>query len=193
MAQAKAQLESQGSTFPAKGTAEYDRYLASVVNYLVQSQVVAQSAKAIGVSVTDKEVADQVAQVEKSNGGKEKLLAVLKEQGMTMSLLEQSIKDQLLIQRAASAIVAKATVSDAEVRAFWKSHGDTMRKQKKTATFAKAKASIRQTLLNEAKPKLWEAWIAQRIGELNVKYAAGYDPAKLTASPLPSSSASPAG
>ena len=193
MTQAKTQFEVQGSSFPAEDSVEYDHYLASVVNYLVQSQVVAQSAKALGVSVSDEEVAAQIDQIEKTNGGEQKLLALLKEQGLTMSLLEQSIKDQALTQEAAAKVVDKAAVSDADVQAYWKAHGDTLRKQKKTATFAKAKAGIRETLLNDARSKLWSAWLATRMDELNVEYTAGFVPAELTASPLPSSSASPAG
>jgi hypothetical protein len=46
---------------------------------------------------------------------------------------------------------------------------------------------------DQAKQALWTAWIGQRIKELGVTYAAGYDPAKLVASPSPSASVSPAG
>src|SRR5450830_1875905 len=159
MAQAKAQVESQGTTFPAAGSATYKNYTAMIVDYLVQAEVVARSASKFGVSVSDKQVADQVAQIEKTYGGEKKVLA-------------------------------KAAASDAQIKAYWEDHAAQLRKSKKTATFAKAKATIRQTLLSQAKSKLWSAWLAQRTGELGVKYAAGYDPAALTTSPTPSASGS---
>ena len=193
MKQAKAQVTSQGTVFPAKGSATYNHYVASIVDYLVQSQVVAKSAGTFGVSVSDKAVSDQVAAIEKQYGGEKKVLALLKQQGMTMALLKQSIKDQRLAQLVAAKVVAKAAVSDAQIKAYWQAHAATLSKQKKTATLAKAKATIRQTLLDQAKQTLWTAWIGQRIKELGVTYAAGYDPAKLVASPSPSASVSPAG
>lgn len=193
MAQAKAQIESQGTAFPTKGSATYDRYVAMIVDYLVQAKVVAQSAGTFGVSVSEKEVADQVAQIEKTYGSEKKVLALLKQQGMTMALLKQSIEDQTLTQRVSTKVVATAAVSDAQIQAYWRAHATELRKQKKTATFAKAKTSIHQTLLGQSKQKLWAAWLAQRTDELDVKYAAGYEPGELTASPSPSASASSGG
>jgi len=190
MAQAKAQVESQGTTFPTEGSATYKSYTAMIVDYLVQAEVVAQSASKFGVSVSDKQVADQVAQIEKTYGDEKKVLSLLKQQGMTMALLKQSIKSQTLSQLVSARVVAKATVSAAQIKAYWQAHATTLRKSKKTATFAKAKATIHQTLLSQAKSKLWSAWLAQRTGELGVKYAAGYDPAALTTSPTPSASGS---
>ncbi len=160
MAEAKAQFKSQGVTFPAANSATYKAYKAQIVAYLVQAQVVAQSAKSLGVSVTDAEVATQVAQYEKTYGGKAKLLSLLKSSGMTMALLKKSIKIQRLSQLAASKVTASATVSAAQIQAYWQAHKAKLRKTKKTATFAKAKATIRKTLLSQAKSKLWTAWLA---------------------------------
>ncbi|HEY5388694.1 MAG TPA: SurA N-terminal domain-containing protein [Thermoleophilia bacterium] len=193
LAQAKTQVESQGKTFPAKGSAGYNSYTAMIVNYLVQAGVIAQNAGDLGVSVTDAEVDQQVAQIVKSAGSEKKVLAVLKQQGMTMDLLKRSIKDQMLTQRVAAKVVEKAAVSDAQIKAYWQAHAVELRKQKKTATFEKAKATIRHTLLEQAKQRLWTAWLKQRTGKLGVEYAAGYTPSKLTTSPSASASASPGG
>jgi len=188
MTQVKTQVENQGKTFPAAGSATYKSYKAMIVAYLVQTEIVAQSASKFGVSVSDKQVADQVALLEKKYGGEKKLLPILKQQGVTMALLKQSIKRQLLNQLVAAKVVAKASVSGAQIKAYWQAHAVKLRKSKKTATFAKAKATIRKTLLSQAKSKLWSAWLTKRTA--GVKYAANYDPAELTASPTPSSSGS---
>ena len=189
LAQAQTQMKAQGMKVPEKGSATYDHYVAQIVNYLVQEQVVAQSAKELGVSMTDKEVNDQVAQLVKAYGGEKKVLELLKQQGMTMDLLKRSIRSQTLSDRAAEIVTKNAAVSDAEIQAYWTAHKAELSKDKKTATLAKAKTTIQQTLLSAKKLQLWNEWLAKRIKAIGVAYASGYDPAKLT----PSASASPAG
>lgn len=189
LAQARTQMKAQGMTVPKEGSASYDHYVAQIVKYLVEEQIVTQSAKALGVQVTDKEVADQVAQLEQAYGGEKKVIALLKEQGMTLDMLKRSIRGQTLSSRAAEVVTKETTVSDAEIRAYWDAHKTELAKDKKTATLAKAKTTIRQTLLSTKQQQLWAAWVAERSKTLGVEYAAGFDPADLTTSP----SASPAG
>ncbi len=188
LTEAKASAMTQGGSFPAKGSAMYGRYVAMAVNYLVQSQLIAQSAASLGVSVTDKEVADQLATVVKANGGVKKVASILQKQGMTMDLLKRSIRDRLLAQRVSTKVVAGAKITEAQVQGYWKAHQAVLKKSKKTATYAKAKAIITETVLNAAKQKVWAAWLDQRAKAIGVKFADGYDPAKLTASPVPSAS-----
>lgn len=189
LTQAQAQMKASGMTMPAKGSATYDHYVAQIVDYLIQEKVVAQSAKQLGVSVTDKEVNDQIAQIEKAYGGEKKVLSLLKQQGMTMELLKRSIRNQSLAQRAAAVVTKKASVSDAQIQAYWKAQKAQYLK-KKTNTLAKAKATIKQTLLSANQQQLWNAWLSAREKALGVAYAAGYDPAQLTASPSASASSS---
>jgi hypothetical protein len=190
LTQAQTQMKASGATPPAQGSSVYDHYTAQIVSYLVQEQIVAQSAKALGVQVTDKEVNDQVAQLEKAYGGEQKVVALLKQQGMTLDLLKRSMRAQTLSARVAAIVTKKATVSDAEITAYWNAHKAELVKKKKTDTLAKAKATIEQTLLGAKKQQLWNAWVAERTKALGVTYAAGYDPAQLAS---PSASASPAG
>jgi hypothetical protein len=190
LTQAQAQMKASGMTMPAKGSATYDHYVAQIVDYLIQEKVVAQSAKQLEVSVTDKEVNDQIAQIEKAYGGEKKVLSLLKQQGMTMELLKRSIRNQSLAQRAAAVVTKKATVSDAQIQAYWKVHKAQYLKKKKTDTLAKAKATIKQTLLSANQQQLWNAWLSAREKALGVAYAAGYDPAQLTASPSASATSS---
>ncbi len=138
--------------------------------------------------MTDKEVTDQIAQIKKAYGGEKKVLALLKEQGMTMALLERSLRSQALTQKVAAAVVKKASVSDADVQAYWDAHQAELSKKKATATLAKATATIRATLLGTAKQQIWKAWILERTKALGVVYAAGYDPAQLLSSASPSPS-----
>jgi hypothetical protein len=189
LAQAQTQMKAQGMELPEKGSESYDHYVAQIVGFLVEEQIVEQSAGALGIAMTDKEVDDEVAELEKTYGGAEQVLALLEEQGMNMALLKRSIRSQTLAQRAAEVVAEDATVSDAAVAAYWKTHKTRLSKDKKTATLAKARATIEQTLLAAEEMRLWDDWIARRSKELGVEYAAGFDPAEL----MPSASASPAG
>jgi parvulin-like peptidyl-prolyl isomerase len=193
MTQAQTQMKASGMTVPKAGTPTYDHYVAEIIQYLVQEQVIAQSAKDLGVSVTDKQVTDQVAQLEQAYGGEAKVLTLLKQQGMTMALLKRSIRGQALAQAALAKIAKGVTVSDAEIQAYWNAHKSEYEKQKKTNTYAKAKATIKQTLLSAKQQKLWTAWLDKRVKEIGVAYADGYDPAKLiaAASASPAASATP--
>ena len=78
-------------------------------------------------------------------------------------------------------VTKKATVSDAEIQAYWDAHKAELAKQKKTATLAKAKTTIKQTLLSAKQQKLWNGVGRRARKAIGVDYAAGYDPAKLTA------------
>lgn len=189
LAQAQTQMKAQGMNVPEEGSATYDHYVAQIVNYLVQEQIVAQSAEELGVSITDEEVNEQVAQLEQAYGGAEKVEELLKEQGMTMQLLRRSIRSQTLSDRAAEVVTKDASVTDDEVRGYWDAHKAELRKQKKTATLAKARTTIEETLLSAKKLQLWNEWVAERVKALGVEYASAYDPALLQ----PSASASPAG
>jgi hypothetical protein len=185
MAQAKTQMQASGMTVPKEGSAGYDHYVAQIVQYMVQEQVIAQSAKDLGVSVTTKDVDDQIKQLEKAYGGEKKVLSLLKGQGMTMELLKRSIKGQTLSQRAIEVVTKSATVSDADVKAYWDAHKSEYVKDKKTSTFQKAEATIEQTLLSAKQQQLWNAWLDKRVEEIGVAYADGYDPATLKASASP--------
>ncbi len=188
LSQAQTQMKAQGMDPPEKGSAAYDQVVSQIVDFLVEEQIVARSAADLGVSMTDKEVDDEVATLEQAYGGEDEVLAILEEQGMTMALLRRSIRSQTLAQRAAEVVTRSAKVSEADVTAYWKAHKAELVKDEKTRTLAGARATIKRTLLSAERMRLWDAWIARRKKELGVEYAPGFDPAEL----LPSASASPA-
>lgn len=193
IAQATTQLKAQGATFPKTGTAQYDEYLGKMVEYLVGNQIVTQSAPEYEVTVSDAEVNDQIAQMQEAYGGKAAFDKMMKEAGMTTALLTQTIKAQLLSQKLQTIVTKSASVSDSDLKAFWEGHKDQLVKDKKTATFAKAKATLKTSLLSAARQKLWNQWLSERSGKLKVTYADGYDPAKLQPSVSPSASAAGSG
>jgi hypothetical protein len=186
--QATAQLKQQGADFPKAGTPAYNEYAVPIVDYLVQNQIVLLSAPKYGVSVTDAEVADQIAKMEEAFGGAAQLKAKLQDAGLTEAMFRASMKTRLVTQGVQAAVLKGTQVTDGQVKGYWAAHKGELSQTEKTATFAKAKPIIRATLLAAAQREAWAAWLEKRGKELGVTYAKGYDPATM---PTPSASASP--
>jgi parvulin-like peptidyl-prolyl isomerase len=284
--QSKAQAAASGSTFPKVGSSEYNQYAAQVVQYLVGQEVINQAAVRMGLSVTSKDVADSVKQLETANGGAAGVNALLKQYGMTRADLNAQTKAQLIGQAVSAKVVKDAKIAAAtdaqalayyqknkskyvtpekrdvreilvgtkaqalKVRALLVARGswqtlakkysiDTGSKDKgglytsvapgemvaafdkaafslplmaisqpvktqygwhiimvtkitkgSTTSFAKAKASVKTTLLQTQQQTVWTDWLSKATKDAKVIYAAGYDPAKLAATTSPSASAS---
>ena len=87
--QAEAQYKSQQGAppFPSPGTAQYKQLRASIVNYLVQNEVIKTKAAAMGVTVTDKQFQARMKQIVQQVGGQKKLDKLLTQQAVTQAQL----------------------------------------------------------------------------------------------------------
>ena len=288
-AQAKAQYASQqgAPAFPKEGTAQYDQLKASIVNYLVQNEIIKQQAADMKVTVTPKQIDDRIKQIVTQVGGQKKLDKLLKQQSVTVAELQTQLKAQMLQDKVRQKISESVKVSDADLKAYYddpknkaqfvvedsvdarhilvktKVAADKVRalleadnsdanwtkvaKQysidkatkasggslgnfakgrmvkpvedaafsqainelsqpiktqwgyhilevtKKTPgssqTFEQAKATIEQQLKYTKQTSAWDDWLKQAMKDAGIVYAAGFDPATLTASP--SAAASP--
>ena len=288
-AQAQAQYKSQAGApaFPAAGTAQYNQLRASIVNYLVQNQIIKDKAAELNVSVTDKAFQDRMKQIVTQVGGQKKLDKLLKEQNVTQVQLEQQLKAQMLQDAVQQKVYAGITVSQADIEKYFnnpankaqfnvpesvdarhilvktKAEADKVRAlleadnsdanwkkvaaqystdsgsknnggslgnfpkgrmvkpfenaafalpvgqisqpvktqfgyhvievTKKTPgskqTLAQAKATIEQQLKYQKQSTAWEDWLKKAMAAAGVAYAAGFNPATLTASPSPAASA----
>jgi parvulin-like peptidyl-prolyl isomerase len=121
MAQAKAQYASQPGAppFPKEGTTQFNQLKASIVNYLVQNELIKQQAASMNVSVTDTEYQDRLKQIVQQVGGQKKLDALLKKQSVTMADLESQLKAQMLQQKVQQKVGDSVTVSAQEVQAYY--------------------------------------------------------------------------
>ncbi len=289
--QAEAQYKSQANApaFPKAGTAQYNQLKASIVNYLVQNQVIKDKASELKVTVTDKQLQDRMKQIVTQVGGQKKLDKLLKEQNVTQAQLEEQLKAQMLQDAVQQKVYAGITVSQADIEKYFnnpanksqfnvpesvdarhilvktKAEAEKVRalleadntdanwkkvaKQYSTDTGSKnnggslgnfpkgrmvkafedaafalkvdqisqpvktqfgyhiievtkktpaskqtldqAKATIEQQLKYQKQSTAWEDWLKKAMAAAGVAYAAGFDPALLTASPSPAASASP--
>jgi foldase protein PrsA len=262
--------------FPSPGTQQYNYFSAQVVNMLVNQELMKQQAAKLGVSVTDKELNDKIKTYEKQFGSAKKFQTYIEKQGMTMDFAKALIKNQTLTQAIYTKVTASATVTEADMKAYWQKHAtrtvrhilvktkaeaekvralleanpsdanwkklakkytldpsgkttggslgpitqgtmvpafdkvafslkkDVISEPVKTQygwhiieatdipTYDQSKAQIKQMLQAQGAQTAWTKWLDKVTKEANIRYAAGFDPAKLTApaSPQPNPSAS---
>jgi len=288
--QAEAQYKSQEGAppFPEEGSAEYKQLKASIVNYLVQNEIIKTRAAEMDVKVTDKQLQERMTQIVQQVGGQKKLDKLLKEQNVTEDQLRGQLDAQMLQEAVQEKVNADIKVGDEDLKKYfedpknasqfevpesvdarhvlvktkaeaekvralleadgsdanWKkvakeystdpgskdsggSLGDFPKGRmvkpfedvafgleineisqpvktqfgyhvievlKKTEgskqTFEEAKATIEQQLKFQKQATAWEDWLKKALADAGVVYAAGFDPALLTASPSPAASPS---
>ena len=273
-----------------RATTQYKQLKASIVNYLVQNEVIKTKAAEMGVKVTDKQFQARMKQIVQQVGGQKKLDKLLKQQAVTQPELEAQLKAQMLQDAVQQKVYADIKITPAQIEKYFndpanksqfnvaesvdarhilvktKAEADEVRalleadnsdanwkkvaKQystdpgsknnggslgnfpkgrmvkpfedtafalavneisqpvktqfgyhvievtKKTAaskqTLEQAKATIEQQLKYQEQATAWEKWLKTAMTDAGVLYAAGFDPATLTASPSPAASSSPA-
>jgi foldase protein PrsA len=290
--QAEAQYKSQEGAppFPSPDSTQYNQLKASIVNYLVQNQIIKAKAAEMKVTVTDKQLADRMKQIVQQVGGQKKLDKLLKQQAVTQAQLEEQLKAQMLQDAVQQKVYAGIKVTPEQVQKYYddpanksqfntpesvdarhilvktkaeaekvralleadntdanwkkvakeystdpgsKNNGGSLGNfpkgrmvkpfedaafglevgeisqpvktqfgyhvievTKKTPaakqTLEQAKATIEQQLKYQKQATAWEDWLKAAMEAAGVVYAAGFNPDKLTASPSPAASGSPA-
>ena len=120
-AQAKAQYASQQGAppFPKEGTAQYDQLKASIVNYLVQNELIKQQAADMKVTVTATQLDERVKQITEQVGGQKKLDALLKKQGVTADELRTQLEAQMLQEAVRTKVGQDAKVTPEQIKAYY--------------------------------------------------------------------------
>jgi len=95
-------------------------YRGRILDSLIQLELVKQAAKTLGVSVTDKQVDDYITQLEQQYGGKAGLEDAMKQAGVDLNQIKESVRNGLLVEAAtkkAPGDVAKVT--DAQIKTYY--------------------------------------------------------------------------
>jgi foldase protein PrsA len=114
MTVACARYKSQGQPCPQVGTPTYTSLRDSAVNFLVQQEELTQEAKKLGVTVTQKDIDQQLKQITQASfqGSKKKLDEALKKDNITLPLLEQfELRPRLLGQKLQAKVTSNVSVS----------------------------------------------------------------------------------
>jgi foldase protein PrsA len=124
LAQAKRSYKIQKRTFPKAGTSDYEALKTQAVAYLVQRAELAQEGQKLGVTISDKEINDRLAQIKKQflGGSEARYQKQLKQQGLTEAQVKDDIKNELIQEKIFKKVTADAKVSDADVKKYYDQH-----------------------------------------------------------------------
>jgi len=121
LAQAKAQYASQegAPAFPKEGDPQYNQLKASIVNYLVQNELIKQQAADMKVTVTQTQLDERIKQVTQQVGGQKKLDELLKKQGVSMEQLTTQLQAQMLQDAVRTKVGENAKVTEEQIKAYF--------------------------------------------------------------------------
>lgn len=102
---------------------EYRRFEQALAEHLVILEVLRQEASAFKVTVTEKDVAEELERIKGMfQGDENRLEAALEAQNLTMEQLTQSIRQNLWLDRMKAAVAKDVTVTEKEVKAYYEAH-----------------------------------------------------------------------
>jgi foldase protein PrsA len=122
MSVACARYKAQGQPCPKVGTPTYSSLRDSAVTFLVQQEELRQEAQKLGVTVTQKDIDNQLQQIKKTyyQGSEKKLDDALKKDDITLAQLEQyELRPNLLGQKLQAKVTANVKVSDAAALKYY--------------------------------------------------------------------------
>jgi foldase protein PrsA len=124
MQQAKCSYQLQKRTFPGAGSPEYQAIQQQILQNLVQRVELDQQAPKLGVSVTAKQVEDQLTKLKKQYfaGNEKRYQEELKRQCVTDAEVHTDVRANLVSDAIYRKVTGKATVSDAETRGYYDTH-----------------------------------------------------------------------
>ncbi len=121
LAEERASLKNQGQAVPSAGSTGYAALRSDVVNLLVEQAELGIAAKKFGITVSQAEVAKQLAQLKKTQfGGSEKAyLAGIKQQGFTDAMVRGFLKENVLESKLFKKITKGANATKADIDAYY--------------------------------------------------------------------------
>ncbi|MCX8031777.1 MAG: peptidylprolyl isomerase [Thermoleophilia bacterium] len=103
----------------------WNSFRTQVLDYLVTYEIASQKANALGVSVTDDELQEELDNIVQLyfNGDKDAFEEDLKARGMTLEDLETTYKESMLLQKVYEKVTQGITeVPEEEIQAYYEAH-----------------------------------------------------------------------
>ena len=114
-----AKFIAQGQKPPKVGTPTYSQLRDQAVTFLVQEDELQQEGKKLGVTISQKDVDDRLAQIKKSYGAK-KFEAALKSAHITLPEYElYSLRPTLLGEKLQSKVTQDVKVSESDAKKYY--------------------------------------------------------------------------
>ena len=142
---------------------------ASLLNSLIDQQLIKQEAKESGMEPTKEEIAEQVRQVEESvitQGNN--LDDILKQQGMTRKDLEDNLAMNVIIEKL---LLQQVVVTDEEVQSYIDENQDSFPED---TDVEQVKTLVRQQLEQEKMGTQYQIWLQVLRDKADINVAANY-------------------
>ncbi len=103
-----------------------------IINTMVDQKLTEQEVKKFGIKIHDEEVLSAIERVKQKNSlTQEQMLADMERQGMTLALLKENIRDQMLRARLLNvAVKSKIVITNEDVRAYFDAHPEEFQGEK---------------------------------------------------------------
>lgn len=120
VAQVKSALEANGQDFSKdEGKKILEEIKKQVLDAMINDKIALQEAEKEGVSLSDEEFQDAMKSLEEYHGGKDALDKYISQQGLDRESFEESVKEQMIINKFKEKITADVKVTDEEIKKFY--------------------------------------------------------------------------
>jgi peptidyl-prolyl cis-trans isomerase SurA len=142
-----------------------------ILNQLIEDRLVYQEAVAQKIVITEDEIDRELEDLGKRMEGYDEINSMLEREGMTMKVLREKVKKQLMIRRLQDIqIRSRVVVSPAEIESFYKENPEKFQRiarvKIKSLTVKKSAASREQGTMDEpAKDKIKSFYLKIKQGE----------------------------
>lgn len=100
---------------------EFERgYLAA----LIRRAVLTPEAERFGIEVTEEDVQQRIDEIKAQYPSEEGFNQALREQGLTLDLLREFVRDRVLEEKLRAEVTAEATVGEEEIMRYYEEHRD---------------------------------------------------------------------
>lgn len=162
-----------------EGKSFIDRYQRTVLDQLIDNRLLVQQAKALAIPVDetkiDQQVTEKLNQIMQQNQlTLEQIDSILKQRGSSLdeykANLANSVREQLLVAGLHDFITRNAAVTEDDIAAYYNDHQDDYTDDDgNVQPLSEVHDKIRDSLLSEAKSKVWNDWFDKMKAEAKIE------------------------
>ncbi|MDI6712609.1 MAG: peptidylprolyl isomerase [Anaerosomatales bacterium] len=101
------------------------QYKRMILDSMIEAVLVRQEAKRLGIKVTDKDIDAKLAEIKASYPDENSFNEVVKQSGMTMEQIRQSISDQLIYQALYDKVAPAPKISEDQIKKYYEDNKST--------------------------------------------------------------------
>jgi parvulin-like peptidyl-prolyl isomerase len=157
LARVKKTYDSNKRPYPKAGSEEYQALQTQAVAFLVQRVEYDHEADRLGLTVSQKEIADRIAKVKQGlfKGNEKAFDKQLKDQGYTAATFRDDVRMQILSEKLSSRVAKDVKVTNADARTYY-----TQNKQQYTTP----ESRLVRHILVKTKPEATKIYDELRAG-----------------------------